>query len=174
MKKNVNITGLLVNGSFGWGLKAGLTKFDVEKILNQPLSAPDIETPDVDYYYFDMKTGVCLVMIFDKAGICYEMKIKLSDNEKLNFVVQIGNKIEKINGKTSIDKIVSILSGLNVEWKFDTKRMYMQTAIMLLKSGISLHYAFGEKKLRDYGLFAIQSNMEGHEFPQLIVACKPN
>ncbi len=82
MKKNINITDILINGSFDLGLKAGLTKLDVEKILSKPLGAPDIDTPDVDYYYMDMKTGVCLVMIFDKAGICYAMKIKLADNEK--------------------------------------------------------------------------------------------
>jgi len=164
MKKNIDITDLLVNGSFDFGLKAGITKFDVEKILSKPLGAPDIETPDVDYYYMDMKTGVCLVIIFDKVGICYEMKIKLNDNEKINFVVQIGNKIEKIDDKISIDKLISILAGLNIKWTFDTKRMYMQTAIMLLQSGISLHYAFGEKKSNDYGLFVIQSNLANHEF----------
>lgn len=165
MKRNVSINSLLVNGSFDLGLKAGLTKFDVEKIPGKPFGAADIETPDVDYYYVDMKAGVCLVIIFDKAGICYEMKIKLTDNEKINFVGEVGNKIEKINSKTSIDKIVSILSELNIEWKFDTKRMYLQTAILALESGISLHYAFGERKVKDYGLFAIQSNMENHEFP---------
>jgi hypothetical protein len=166
--KNIILNDLMINGNFFFGLEVGLAKKEIEKLLKQPLGTPDIETPDVNYYVVEIKTGVLLTIIFDKEDICFEIKLDLEENKDLNLIVQIEGTAERIDEDISFEKLISIISKLNIEWSFDSKRVYLQTVCVLLKNRLRLYYAFGEKNENDYGLFEIKSILETHRFSQLL------
>jgi hypothetical protein len=139
---------LFINGSFYPGLTVGLTKSEIGKLSGQQLESPDFQTPDVDHYIVKMKTGIVLSMIFDKEDICFDISLRIKENEELNEAISFEDLIAK----------------LNVAWEFDKKKTYLQTICIRLNNGLRLYYAFGNKDDNDYGLFSIRSILETHKF----------
>lgn len=89
--------------------------------------------------------------------------MNVDENDSSNFYIRLGRQSEKIDDKTTFERIVDILSCLNLDWQFDTKRMYLQTACIRLPSGIRLYFAFGDKEVGDHGLFLLSFLLESHE-----------
>lgn len=162
--KNIELNGLVIDGSFYLGLRVGLTKYEIEKILGKRFGTADIETPDLDSYYIELKTGVVLSILFDKEDICYEINLDIEENKDSNLIVQFEQQIERIYRTIPFEKLVATILKLNVEWEFDNKRVYLQTVCIRLKNGLRLYYAFGNKSNNDYGLFSIKSILETHRF----------
>lgn len=158
----MELNNLLVNGEFYPKLKVGQTKREIEELLGLELGSPDIETDDVDYYMARIKTGICLVIIFDKSDVCFEIRLDLDKNEDIGFVIKSDDGVLVIDNKISFETLIAILFQLNIEWVFDKKRIYLQTACVSLGSGLSLYYAFGEKSDNDHGFVSIKSVLEGH------------
>jgi hypothetical protein len=158
----MELNSLFVQGDIFPGLKVGQTKKEIEFVLGSALGDPDIITPDVTYYVYETKAGVNLVIVFDKNDVCFEIRIDLDKNANAGFVVTLYNASQSINSSIHFDMVIDILRQLNIEWQFDTKKTYLQTVCILLKSGVRLYYAFGEKEANDYGFFSIKSVLEGH------------
>lgn len=167
MMKTIELNDLITNGDFYLGLKVGLRKDEIERVISKPLGIPDIETTDVNHYIIEMETGINLSIIFDKEDICFEIKLNLEENSNLNLIVQLEGQFERINEDISFEKLITIISKLNVEWEFDERRVYLQTICIRLKNGLRLYYAFGNKLENDHGLFLIGSILEPHKFSDL-------
>ena len=158
MIKNVELNDIILYGSFYLGLKVGLSKHDIERILGKPFGNVDIETPDLNFYYIELKNGLVLSILFDKQDICFEINLNLEENKDLNLIIQFEDHLETINPTIPFEKLIAIISKLNVEWEFDIKKIYLQTICIRLKNGLRLYYAFGNKN--DYGFFSIKSIIE--------------
>jgi len=159
---NAKANDILITGSLYPGLKIGLTKSEIEKVLLLTFGKPDIETPDLEYYLIDTETGIVLTIIFDPKGICYEIKIDFKENKDLNLTVEVGEEIENINEHIPFEKLIEILSLLNIEWEFDRSKIYLQTICIRLKNGLRLYYAFGDRVSDDYGFFSLRLLLETH------------
>lgn len=156
----MELNNLLVNGCFDC-LKPGQTKQHLEEALGRSIDSPDIDTPDVDYYEIDTEAGATLVIIFNKEGICAEIRLDFDKNESVRFVVDLGKgKSQQLKRDVSVDVLVDVLCSLGIEWEFDPKKIYLQTIVFRLANGLMLYYSFGEKKYRDYGFFSIKSALE--------------
>ncbi|UPK67896.1 hypothetical protein [Chitinophaga filiformis] len=158
----MELTGLIVNGNFYPGLKVGQAKSVVEAVLGIRLSCPDIQTEDVNYYEIEMKAGVCLIIVFDKADVCFEIRLDLDKNRDVDFIINENDIIKAFDASISFDSLICILMQLNVAWTFDKEKTYLQTVCIHLSNGLRLYYAFGDESNGDYGFFSIKSVLEGH------------
>ncbi|WP_423735445.1 hypothetical protein [Chitinophaga caseinilytica] len=162
MTKDILLNDLLINGLSRLGINVGMRKAEMETALGAALGKSYIETPDVVCYLVELKDGITWTINFDNQDNCYE--IKIDENRPINFLVSLGEERVKIDNTTTFDKLVEILHSLNIDWEFDEKRMYLQTACMRLDNGIRLFYAFGEKGDGDYGLFSLHFLLETHNY----------
>lgn len=161
----MKLNNLLVSGYFD-NLRLGQTKQQLEEALGRNIGNPDIETPDADYYEVDTEAGVTLVIILNKAGICFEIRLDFDKNESVKFVVDLyKGKLQQLKRDVSVDILVDVLSRLGIEWEFDPKKIYLQTIVFRLNNGLMLYYSFGERKNRDYGFFSIKSALEDWHLP---------
>jgi hypothetical protein len=158
----MELNNLLVNSDFYPRLKVGQTKSEIEAISGIELGSPDIETEDVNYYELKMKTGLCLIVIFDKTDICFEIRLDIDKNQDIDFKIREGDNIRSFNANIHFDTLIDILTHLNSEWEFDKAGTYLQTVCIHLSNGLRLYYAFGDKGTGDYGFFSIKSILEGH------------
>lgn len=163
-KKNVLLNKLFLEGQFGPGIKAGLTKPEIEKLLGHTLTNPDIVTPDVDSYYVDLETGVVLTILFDKKHVCYKVNLDIRENTHLDLVVELEGRVEELSREIPLQSLVQIIYSLNIPWEFDPKKVYMQTVCLHLENGLRLLYSFGKKEENDFGLFSIHSILEPYTF----------
>lgn len=149
----MELTSLIVNGNFYPGLKVGQAKSVVEALLGIQLSCPNIQTEDVNYYEIGLKTGVCLIIIFDKADVCFEIRLDLDKNHDVDFKIDENDIVKAFDASISFDSLISILMQLNVAWVFDKEKTYLQTVCIHLSNGLRLYYSFGDKSAGDYGFF---------------------
>jgi hypothetical protein len=163
MKNSIELNDLFINARVFEHLTVGLTKENIEQLLGLKLKNPDIETPDINLYYIDLRSGLEVSVIFDKKNICYEINLDLDENSEANFFIRIDQSVEEINRHTPFEHLLSVICKLNIGWEFDRKRVYLQTVCILLENGLRLYYAFGSKKESDYGLFSIKLILENHE-----------
>lgn len=165
--EKVALNTLLSDGTFYTGIEVGLTKPEVETRLGYPLSDVYIDTPDVNHYLLKLKDGLILSVLFDKKDVCFELKLDLKENRQLNVGLQWDNRWESISEDIPLERLLTILADLNVEWTFDSQRTYLQTLCIRLTNGLRLYYAFGDKSLDDYGFFSIRSLLDTHELARL-------
>jgi hypothetical protein len=154
----IELNDLIINGFFPAGLRAGLTKTEIEQVV--PLGDVYIDTPDITQYMVETNNGLCLSIIFDKQDLCVDMRLDLEENRDLDLVIRYEKEEIAIDENTPFEEIIEILAELDIEWAFDTKKTYLQTVCIRLKSAIRLYYAFGSKEVDDYGLFLITSIIE--------------
>jgi len=167
MPHNIELNDLFITGKFSELITVGQTKDDIENTLGSPLGVPDIETPDVNLYYLEIKPGLVVSISFDKLNICYEINLALEEDTKTHFFIRLDNNTETIHEHIPFEHLLSINSKLNIEWQFDPKRVYLQTVCVLLNNGLRLYYSFGSKENKDFGLFSIKSILEGHEYTSI-------
>src|SRR5688572_20755108 len=99
-KKNIKLNDLVNTGSFLPGLRVGLEKYEIEKLLGKSLGKADIETPDLDWFYVELKSGLELSILFDKEGICFKIDLDVDENEKNDLIIQFDQQLEIINEST--------------------------------------------------------------------------
>ncbi|NML37489.1 hypothetical protein HHL17_09835 [Chitinophaga sp. G-6-1-13] len=163
----VALNTLIRQGVFYGDLKVGLTKQDVESRLGHPLNDVYIDTPDLSHYILEMKDGQMLSALFDKKDVCFELKLDLEENKQVDIGLQWYDHWESINEDTSLERLLTILTDLNIDWEFDGQRVYLQTLCIQLNNGLRLYYAFGEKAQGDYGFFSIRSLWDSHELTRI-------
>jgi len=165
--KNIELNDLIIDGVFYLGLRVGLPKNEIEKILGKSLTNADIETPDLLCFYVELVTGLVITIFFDKEDICYEIDLKFEENRHSKLILKVAQRTEKIDSTTPFDKLILNFLKLNLDWAFDNKRVYLQTVCIRLMNGLRLYYAFGSQVDNDYGLFSIKSILETHRFAAL-------
>ncbi|MFD2885330.1 hypothetical protein [Chitinophaga cymbidii] len=158
----MELINLFTTGDFYPRLKVGQTKGEMENILGFELGEPDIETEDVDYYLLKMITGVCLVVLFDKEKICFEIRLDLDKNKHIDFMIKCNDHIQRFDSNISFESLIDIIRQMKIEWEFDKRRSYLQTICISLKNGLKVYYAFGERSADDYGFFSVKRVLEGH------------
>lgn len=124
---NIELNDLFINARFSKSIKVGFTKDNIEQLLGMRLGKPDVETPDVSWYYFELDSKLIVSLNFDKNEVCYEIKFKFKENKKANFFIRLEQGIEDINEEMPFDHLLNIISNLNISWEFDRKRVYLQT-----------------------------------------------
>jgi hypothetical protein len=165
--EKVALNTLICDGTFYAGLDVGLTKQEMETRLGYSLSDVYIDTPDVSHYLLELKDSLTLSVLFDKKDVCFELKFDLKDNRQVEMGLQCGNRWESITEDIPLERLLTTLADLNVEWTFDSQQVYLQTLCIRLNNGLRLYYAFGEKSQGDYGFFSIRSLLDTHELARV-------
>jgi hypothetical protein len=159
----IKLNSLVVDGISSLGFDVGMQKHDIETILGKSLGEADVETDDVSCYLWEMDNGIVWSINFDKEDTCFEIKLDF-DEQASNFYIELAGQKECIDNTTTFERIVEIFCSLSLDWQFDIKRMYLQTACVRLPSRARLYFAFGNKKSSDYGLFLLSFLHESHKF----------
>lgn len=141
-----------------------MSKVYIEEILGRSLGQCDIETGDLRLYYVEGEAGIIWSFYFDLEDICFEIRLDCKENEATRLIINLHGKYTVINKDTPFDTLVSTLAELGLDWFFDVKRMYFQTACLNLANGLRLFFAFGEKADRDYGIFSFTFLLETHSY----------
>lgn len=162
--KNLNLNDLIVKGHSYIGINVGMSKIEIEEVFGKPLGKCDIVTDDVNYYLVQIRRELLWTLVFDKEDICFEIRLDLEKNENLHFYIEIRDKLKMVNNEMKLDDIIDFLSSFNINWQFDSKRIYLQTVCILLKNGLRMFFSFGDKESNDYGLFSISFLLESHKY----------
>ena len=154
---------LLLTGVLAPGITAGMTIQEINALLHQPLDQPDITTEDVDLYIIDLKGGPTVQLSFDKEQICYDISISAKYNGETTLFVDIGSDRIQIREEIAFTDLISIFQQLGIDWKFEKKRIYLQTVCVYLGNNVNCYYSFGRKEQNDFGFFDIRCLLNGHK-----------
>jgi hypothetical protein len=164
----IELNELFTTGRFSEHIRVGLTQEEIETTLGLRLGSPDIETPDVNLYFIEIKPGLVVSISFDKNNVCYEIDLAIDESPKTHFYLRFGDITEDIHQDIQFEHLLSLISSLNIKWHFDSQRTYLQTFCIFLDNGLRLYYSFGNKKDNDFGFFSIKSILENHRYTTLV------
>lgn len=160
----MKLDSLIIDGISVLGFNTGMSKSEMEEVLGESFGESYIETEDLTCYLWERDNGVLWAIYFDKKDVCFEIKLNFDENTLPEFSIELKGQRKIISNKTTFEEIVETLHCLKLDWRFDVKRMYLQTACIHLPSGGRLYFAFGNKEDGDYGLFSLSFILESHEF----------